>query len=202
MSFSDPTDKYQLFKMEREDYTRWEELPAGYSFIRKIPRRAERKLLQSEFPHWRIPYNRELPGMVEDSVVAVGHGKKQKLVALLYSSDSETGEPDYGQIHYTVVAPGHRGESLLAAMVTELFRRWPDYKGGYFHVDREGRGDVRALGRPEEGRAGEGRQRGFGGQARRPAASARRRSAPGVRGLSRPARARGRQNCRVAALSG
>jgi hypothetical protein len=136
--FSDPTDRYQLFKMEREDFTRWEELPEGYSFIRKIPRRAERKLLQSEFPHWRIPYNREMPGMVEDSVVAVGHGKRQKLVALLYSSDAETGEPDYGQIHYTVVEPEHRGANLLAAMVTELFRRWPDYKGGYFHVDREG----------------------------------------------------------------
>jgi len=136
MPFSDPTDSYQLFKMEREDYTAWEELPEGYEFLRKWSRDEERELLQSEFPYWQIPYNREMPGMQEDSVVCVG--VDGHVVALLYSSESETGEPDYGQIHYTVVHPVHRRHNLLAAMVTELFRRWPTYRGGYFHVDREG----------------------------------------------------------------
>jgi hypothetical protein len=137
MPFSAPMDRYQLFKLDKEDYTRWQDLPAGYRFVRDIDRDAERELLQSEFPHWEIPFNRSMPGLRERGVICVGHG--DQIAALSYvCEENELGLDGYAQIHYAVVAPEHRGHRLLSAMVTEMFRRLPHFKGGVFYVDREG----------------------------------------------------------------
>lgn len=62
MPFSDPIDRYQLFKLDREHWSRWQDLPAGYSFMREVDRDGERALLRSEFPHWEIPFERRVPG--------------------------------------------------------------------------------------------------------------------------------------------
>jgi hypothetical protein len=136
MPFSEPTDRYQLFKLDRDDYERWQELPPGYGFMEEIDRDGERKLLQSEFPHWEIPFNRQLEGLSDGGVICVGY--EGEVVAISYCCEvNELGLEDYAQIHYAAVAPAHRGKKLLAAMVTEMFRRF-DLKGGYFYVDREG----------------------------------------------------------------
>ncbi len=137
MSFSEPMDRYQLFKLDRKDWTSWQELPDGYSFEEEIDRDGERALLQSEFPHWEIPFNRKMPGSIERGVICVVYD--ENVVGLLYGcEENELGLEGYGQINYTAVAPEHRGQKLLPAMVTELFRRFPDYKGGIFWVDRSG----------------------------------------------------------------
>jgi len=139
MSFSEPTDKMQLFSLARKDWTNDQELPEGYSFIwaKDIDREAEKKLLQSEFPHWEIPFHRRMPGLEERAVYCVGY--EGKVVALAYGcTENDMGIPNYGQIHYAVVHPDHRGKKLLAAMVTEMFRRGPEFEGGVFEVDRSG----------------------------------------------------------------
>src|SRR5687768_6760019 len=117
MPFSAPIDRYQLFKLDREDYTRWQELPAGYAFARDIDRDAERELLQSEFPHWQIPFERRMPGLEEHGVICVE--REGRIAALAYAClENELGLEGYAQIHYAVVSPEHRGNRLLAAMVT------------------------------------------------------------------------------------
>ncbi len=137
MPFSAPMDHYNLFKLDRADYTRWQELEPGYEFVTEIDRSAERALLQSEFPHWQIPFNRQMPGLSELGVIAVA--RDGELVGVSYACvENELGLEGYGQIHYAAVAPEHRGHKLLAAMVTEMFRRFPDFKGGIFYVDRQG----------------------------------------------------------------
>jgi hypothetical protein len=137
MAFSEPMDRYQLFKLAREDWTRWVSLPEGYSFMEEVDREGERALLQSEFPHWEIPFERRLPGLTERGVFCVAY--EGEVVGISYGcTENELGLEHYGQIHYAAVAPAHRGKDLLAAMVTEMFRRFPDFKGGIFYVDRSG----------------------------------------------------------------
>jgi hypothetical protein len=138
-SFSEPTDRYQLFQLAKEEWTNDQELPEGYYFIRAkdIDRDQERALLQTEFPHWEVPFNRQMPGSYDTGIYCVGY--EGKIVALSYGcTENELGIPGYAQIHYAVVDPEHRGKKLLAAMVTEMFRRGPEFKGGVFYVDRSG----------------------------------------------------------------
>jgi len=130
-------DRYQLIKLAREDYTRWQELPPGYSFMEEVDRDGERELLQSEFPHWEIPFDRRLPGLTERGVLCVQY--EGSVVGLAYAcTENELGIEHYGQIHYAAVVPEHRGHRLLAAMVTEMFRRFPEHEGGIFYIDRDG----------------------------------------------------------------
>jgi len=137
MPFSDPMDRYQQFKLDKADWTHDQELPPGYTFVAKGDREEEKALLQSEFPHWDIPFYRKMPGMYEWAIYYVTY--EDRLVALAYSSDvNDEGLEGYWQIHYVVVAPEHRGKKLLPAIVTEMFRRDPEAKGGFFQVDREG----------------------------------------------------------------
>lgn len=137
MRFSTPIDRYQLVKIDRERFTRWQELPAGYSFASDIDRDAERALLQSEFPLWEVPFHRQLPNMRHDGVVCVAHEGKPVAIAY-FCEDNEAGLEGYLQVHYAVVSPEHRGRKLLASIVTEGFRRRPEAKGGIFYVDRYG----------------------------------------------------------------
>lgn len=137
MPFSDPMEQYQMIKLDRAEYTRWTELPDGYEFMHPVDRDGEKELLQSQFPHWQIPFERRIPGLTDKGVMCVAHGGR--VVGLSYASpENELGLEGYGQIHYAVVHPEHRGHALLAAMVTEMFRRYPDHRGGIFFTDREG----------------------------------------------------------------
>lgn len=137
MPFSTPIDRYELIQLDRADHTRWQELPPGYSFMREIDRDAERELLQSEFPQWEVPFNRQLPGLRDRGVICVAC--EGKAVGIAYAcEENELGIEGYAQIHYVAVRPEHRGRKLLSAMVTEMLRRFEHIPGAIFYSDRDG----------------------------------------------------------------
>jgi hypothetical protein len=140
--FSEPIDSYMLFKIDLKDFRGRAGLPPDYSFTDQIPRDAERALLEAEFPHWQIPYERRMPGSRPDGVVIVAH--QGEPVGIVYTCDrNELDWAGYSQGHYLSIRRDHRGRKLFNAMFTEMLRRTETWglEGMLFIVDREGHRD-------------------------------------------------------------
>jgi GNAT superfamily N-acetyltransferase len=137
--FSQPHDVYTVLRIDCDEFRSPTELPPGYEFVAEVPRDVERALLEPEFPHWRIPFERRLPGMRPDCVVAVAY--EGETVGIVYVCDrNEFGQEGYSQGHYLYVRPEHRGKKLFTAMYTEMLRRSEQWglKGMTYITDREG----------------------------------------------------------------
>lgn len=144
---------YCILKLDTPDFPPQRPLPAGYAYTDRIDRAVEIELLRGEFPGWRHPVERDMPGTRPDSVVAVLHGTDP--VAVCYvCEENQLGIRGYGELHYAAVRADHRGRGLWRAMITELFRhaeRW-GVAGVIFVTDRAGPIEMyRRLGASEIG---------------------------------------------------
>lgn len=149
-----PTTVVDHYTLLRFDLSRLAEppsrpnLPAPYRFATTMPRDDEERLLREGFPErlptqhqyeWELPFSRQLPGLREDSMLAVldrTHG-----VAIAFLVDvNECEQPGYAQGHYLCVDPRHRGRQLFNLIWQEaLYRldRW-GLQGMFLTTDRRG----------------------------------------------------------------
>lgn len=137
--YEDVLDHYKILKLNREDYPGRTPLPDGYEYANDVDDAVAESLLRPEFPGWRQPVARGMPGFREDSVVAVRAG--EDTVAVCYVCDrNQLGLTGYGELHYAAVRPDHRGRGLWRAMITELFDRADRWgvAGVMFVTDRAG----------------------------------------------------------------
>ena len=87
-----------------------------------VPRSAEKELLQSEFEHWRIPYERAFPGARADSLFGISNG--DRIVAITYlGAENEIGLSGYGEGHYPVIARDFRRKGLNRPRFAKLLER-------------------------------------------------------------------------------
>ena len=149
--WNEPLNEYHLHVLPRDRYPEPRPLPEGFSFVDEVPRSVEQELLSSEFPNWRIPYERQFKGAREDSLVAVAKGDRVVGVSYLVA-DNEIAWmlrnwgleyldlPNYGQLHYPVLRPEFRGRGLMGPMNTRRLERATSWglAGVVLMTDRDG----------------------------------------------------------------
>ncbi len=141
--WNEPAAQFEVFLFRRSRFRDSAPLPDGFEFEPAPSREAERRLLETEYPQWQIPYERGFPGGEDAAIVGVRHG--DELAGLIYlSPENELDLGGYGQIHYPVVSPGFRGRGIYAPLLTSLLRTAEErgLDGLILVSDREGMADI------------------------------------------------------------
>lgn len=141
--FSEETDSYTIIKLKLSHFQpAARTLPDGVTLApvkehdRFRPR--EKRLLRSNFRHWKLPYQGRLPGWRSDSPILAVSGRE--LIGGLYACDKdEFDDPGkWGQLHYFFVDPAHRGRGIHSCLIQEAVRRAASWglDGVYINTDR------------------------------------------------------------------